>query len=386
MPKNERILDCLIIGAGQAGLSAGRLAQHTGLNFMILERGEAAGAEWSRRAPEHLLFTPRALSKLPGLDLIEGPASGYPSNSEMARYFTQYAITFDLPLRTGSTVTNLSRNAGLFVVQLADGTTLRSHTVVLANGSNQEPLVPASLAEPIRQCTTQGTARDFWQSLPAPGARVLVVGDGASGRQTALDFAGKGYETTLSGAGRRLAPAHLLGRSLFAWLLSARLLRADRDTFRARLLRKLNPVPNKKTLGDASLKQAGVVQRAKLIGTLASLDGTGKPCGQANFEGGSACHFDHIVWCVGYNENSPFNTFATGKLDSWYTDGRGKTDVPGLFVAGRRWLTSRASELVLGAPRDAERVMAQVELYLSSRPMAIPQTELPSAIGDQHHA
>lgn len=386
MPKDERILDCLIVGAGQAGLSAGRLAQSAGLEFVILERGEAAGAEWARREPDHLLFTPRALSRLPGLELCEGPASGYPTNSEMARYFAQYAITFDLPVRTGSAVTCLSRGTGQFEVQLADGSSLRSHTVVLANGANQKPLVPASLAEPIRQCTTQTTSRDFWQAIPAPGARVLVVGDGASGRQTALDFAAKGYETTLSGSGRRLAPARILGRSLFAWLLSARLLRADRDTYRARLLRRLNPVPSKQALGDTSLKRAGIVQRAKLASTMASLDDAGTPCGQARFVDGATGQFDHIVWCVGYTEDSSFNTFAQGKQISWYTDGRGKTDVPGLFVTGRCWLTSRASELVLGASGDAERVMAQVESYLSTRPMAIAPSRLTPAIGDRHHA
>lgn len=383
---DERIFDCLIIGAGQAGLSAGRLAQGAGLAFMILERGEEAGAEWARRAPDHLLFTPRWLSKLPGLEMTEGPAAGYPTNAEMVRYFAEYAKSFDLPVRTGSAVIGLSRSAGLFQAQLDDGTILLSHSVVLANGSNQEPLVPAALAEPINHCTTQSTARDFWQTPPAPGARVLVVGDGASGRQTALSFAARGHETTLSGAGRRLTPARILGRSLFAWLLAARMLRADRDTFRARLLRWLNPVPSKKALGGASLKRAAVVQRVKLVSTMATLDHTGVSCGQASFLDGSIVKFDHVVWCIGYTENSHFNTFAEGRPDSWYTDGRGKTDVPGLFVTGRRWLTSRASELILGAPRDAERVMAEVTSYLSNRQLSTPRTGRAPVIGDQHHA
>lgn len=386
MSTDDRILDCLIIGAGQAGLAAGRLAQSGGIDFAILERGEAAGAEWARRAPDHLLFTPRALSKLPGLELSEGPKSGYPTNAEMARYFAQYAKAFDLPLRTGNAVTQLTRTAGLFNVQLADGTTLRAHAVVLANGSNQEPLVPAALAEPIRHCTTQSTARDFWQTPPAPGDRVLVVGDGASGRQIALDLAAKGHETLLAGADRRLAPARIFGRSLFAWLLSARLLRADRDTFRARLLRRLNPVPSKKALGEASLARAGVVRRPRLVSTMAALDRASAACGQAVFQDGSTAQFDHVVWCVGYTENSPFNSFAQGRLDSWYTEGRGKTDVPGLFVIGRCWLTSRASELVLGAPHDAERVMADVATHLSNRQLIVPQSAVAPAIGDPHHA
>jgi|GEM_PF-1395770 len=384
--KNDRIFDCLIIGAGQAGLAAGRLAQGAGLDFIILERGNAAGAEWQRRAPDQTLFTPRAMSQLPGLLMDEGAASGYPTNAEMARYFARYANTFDLPIQTECNVIGISRSADLFDVKLADDSVMSAHNLILANGANQTPLVPAKLAEPIRHCTTQTTARDFWTSAPSPDARVLIVGDGASGRQTALDFAARGHQTILSGVGRRLTPARILGHSLFKWLTIARLLHADRDTARAGLLRKLNPVPSKKALGDTALKKAGITLRPKLIETTAAINGKGTACGQASFADGTSQQFDHVVWCVGYIETSPFNQFAQGKSDGWYTEGRGLTEIPGLFVTGRCWLTSRASELILGAPRDAERIMSAVLSNLSCRPLEESGIHSTPALKEQHHA
>ncbi|MEM9577075.1 MAG: NAD(P)-binding domain-containing protein [Pseudomonadota bacterium] len=386
MRRDPRILDCIIIGAGQAGLSAGRLAQGAGLDFLIVEKGEAAGQAWTERAPDHLLFTPRAISKLPGLLMSEGPQTGYPTNAEMARYFDSYARIFDLPLRTNCPVVRLSRVSGIFEIALEDGTMLSARTVVLANGSNQSPHVPAALAEPIAHCTTQTNARDFWQSKPKPGARVLVVGDGASGRQTALDHAAQGFDTQLAGIGRRLAPARIMGKSIFEWLLALRLLQADKDTARARLLRHLNPVPSKKALGNNALRDAGVELRPKLVSTMPALDTTGTTCGQATFSDGTVKFCDHIVWCVGYQEESPFNEAAIDKPEDWYTKGRGLTDLPGLFVTGRVWLTSRMSELILGAPVDAERAMNGVIRHLAQRASAKVGSSAPQTFKEQHHA
>lgn len=359
--------DCVIVGAGQAGLSAGRSLQIEGLNFVILERGDKPGAEWDRRAPDHLLFTPRSFSKLPGLPMADPSASGCPTNKEMGEYFEQYAKMFSIPVRTNSDVTEINHDGVLFFISLSDGTTITSHSVVLANGSNQMPLIPAALAEPVSSCSSQSTGRDFWRELPAAGSRVLVVGDGASGRQAALDYAARGYNTTLSGANRRLAPAKIIGKSLFFWLLYSRLLFADRDTLRAKLLRRLNPVPSKKALGDASLKAAGVTILPKLAKTLAAVDTKRKPCAQATFRDGTQANFDHITWCVGYTENSAFNGLADRQSPEWYTQGRGHTNVPGLFVTGRVWLSSRASELIIGAPHDAKRAVDAVIHHLAKR-------------------
>lgn len=361
------VLDCLVIGAGQAGLSAGRCLQREGLHFAILERGAAAGAEWARRAPDHKLFTPRYISKLPGLEMTGGPASQCPTNKEMGEYFADYAQLFDLPVRPNCNVIRLTRAHDTFVVDLADGTQIATHSVILANGSNQTPRIPAALADPISHCSTLSTGRNFWHNLPSAGSRVLVVGDGASGRQAALDYAHKGYDTTLCGTHRRLAPATVLGKSLFSWLLAARLLFADRDTLRAKLLSRLNPVPSKKALGGTTLRRAGIRYLPKLVKTLAAVDSDRKICAQAMFADKTVAHFDHITWCIGYTEDSPFNTFAPQSAAHWYTQGRGQTDVPGVFVTGRVWLTSRASELIVGAPHDAQRAVTAVVDYLENR-------------------
>lgn len=378
--------DCLIIGAGQAGLAAGRLAQRAGLSFEVLEASEEAGAEWRRRAPDHTLFTPRSLSKLPGLDLYEGPQEGYPTNAEMGRYLAAYARTFELPLRTGARVVELARSAQVFTIGLHNGIRLKARTVVLANGSNQEPHVPPALAAPVEQVVSQSNARDFWRNMPSAGARVLVVGDGASGRHAALDFAEAGHSVVLAGRNRRLAPARILGRSLFYWLMKLRFLRADRDTLRARVVAHLNPVPNRKGLGDPRLRKADVDIRPELVETRPEAQDEGAAAGLATFGDGTTTTFDHVVWCIGYKEATEFNTLAPGAPAEWYTEGSGRTPEPGLFVTGRVWLFSRASELLLGAPLDAQRVMDAVLAYLDAHPHAIDVEAVVAMSKEQRYA
>ncbi|MCV2881305.1 flavin-containing monooxygenase [Actibacterium sp. XHP0104] len=373
------ILDCIIIGAGQAGLISARLAEKYGLSCVILEKGAQAGAEWAARPPGLRLFTTRRISALRGLELSEGPQDGYPDCAEMARYFAGYARHFDLPVRTGADVTGLSRRGDLFEVALRDGEILRARTVILANGSNQMPHVPAELAAGLDARIAQSDARDYWRDMPPADARVLVVGDGASGRQVARELAERGCRVHLSGRNRRLAPEEILGRNLFFWLMRLGLLRADKSTLRARLVARLNPVPAKFSLADKVLRKAGV----EIVPETVAMRSAAPACLQADFADDSHADFDQVIWAVGYRENSPFNSFAAGKDERWYTQGRGQTEVPGLYVVGRVWLSCRASELVLGAEADAKRVILAAQQHVRGARQGAERAPLPLT-GETH--
>ena len=105
--KVERF-DTVVIGGGQAGLAMGYYLKKQERDFTILDAGDRIGDAWRRRWDSLRLFTPAALSGLPGMP-FPLPGSYFPTKNEMADYLEEYAGKFDLPVRLGRHVDSLRR-------------------------------------------------------------------------------------------------------------------------------------------------------------------------------------------------------------------------------------------------------------------------------------
>src|SRR2546426_3153057 len=105
---NTERIDTVVIGGGQAGLSAGYHLAKRGVPFVILDAGARIGDVWRRRWDSLRLFSPARFS---GLDGMPFPAPGhyFPTKDEMADYLEAYARRFNLPVRPGMRVTRVSR-------------------------------------------------------------------------------------------------------------------------------------------------------------------------------------------------------------------------------------------------------------------------------------
>ena len=58
--------ETVVIGGGQAGLSAGYYLKQTGRPFVIVDEKEAPGGSWLARYESLCLFTPPWAVRLPG--------------------------------------------------------------------------------------------------------------------------------------------------------------------------------------------------------------------------------------------------------------------------------------------------------------------------------
>ena len=114
----ERI-ETVVIGGGQAGLSAGYHLKEAGRPFVIVDANERVGDAWRNRYDSLHLFTPARYDGLPG-GRFPGDRSRAPTKDQMADYLESYASRFDLPTRTGVRVSRVARDGDRFIVTTGD--------------------------------------------------------------------------------------------------------------------------------------------------------------------------------------------------------------------------------------------------------------------------
>ncbi|WP_093580480.1 NAD(P)-binding domain-containing protein [Geodermatophilus amargosae] len=182
---SPRDVDVVVIGAGQAGLSAGyHLARQgfaPGSGFVVLDGDAAPGGAWKHRWPSLTLATTHRVHELPGLPFA--PASeDLPAAEAVPAYFAEYERRFALPVQRPVRVSAVRRTGdGRFLVEADEGT-WRARGVVNATGTWTRPFVPRYPGQETfrgRQLHTVG----YRGAAEFAGLSVVVVGGGASAVQ-----------------------------------------------------------------------------------------------------------------------------------------------------------------------------------------------------------
>lgn len=346
----DTIIPVLVIGAGQAGLAAAYRLQQSGIDFRIVEGTGRIGDSWRKRYASLTLFTPRRFSALPGLDL-DGDPEGYATRDEFADYLERYADFHRLAVSTGGAVEQLSRRAdGKCAALLTTGETVLAGSVIVSTGGFQRAVVP-SLAASLDNRVQQLTSETYQEpSSVAPGT-VLVVGDGASGRDIAAELGASHRVLLATGKPRRLFPERILGRSIWWWLSRVGLMKAGRESFIGRRMRRADPFPDRDR-SIASLTRRGVTIVPRLDQAIGQ---------QVQFAGGRTETIDAVVWAVGYRDEAAWMA-VPGALDSrgGFIQQGGVSPVAGLYFVGRPWQRNRASGLIMGVGDDAEVIVEAI--------------------------
>ena len=174
------ILDAVVIGAGQAGLSASYHLRRRGISHVVLDADEEPGGAWQHRWDSLTVRDVHGIAALPDAEppsLDTGRA-----NEVVPAYFAGYERTHRLPvLRPVRVDEVVEAGDGLLEVRAGDRRWL-TRTVVNATGTWSRPFVPAYPgAETFRG--RQLHTHDYDGPASFRGRRVVVVGGGASAVQ-----------------------------------------------------------------------------------------------------------------------------------------------------------------------------------------------------------
>lgn len=343
-------IDVLVIGAGQAGLAMGFHLRKTSFRFLLVDGGVRVGDSWRRRYDSLTLFTPRAMSALPGLSL-QGDPQGYASRDEFADYLETYADHFGFPLEMNMGIKRLERVNSHFRATSFNGQELEADVIILANGGFQTPIVP-SISKNLSSHIQQFSADSYKNPSQIPAGNVVVVGDGATGRDIASELAASHTVYLATGKPRRLVPEKILGVSTWWWLEKLGILTAPSESYVGKRLRAADAFPNRERSLD-DLRRKGIQILPKLTH---AVDDT------VTFENGASVSVSSVVWLVGYRDDSDWVVMPEIKDEKGnFIHRQGVSPVPNLFFIGRPWQTSRASAIIHGVSRDAEVIVDRIK-------------------------
>jgi len=346
---NTYTTDVLIIGAGQAGLAMAYYLQDTNLQYRVVDRHVQIGTSWRKRYDSLTLFTPRAFSALPGMPL-SGDPQGYATRDEFADYLEAYAHQFAGSIHLNEPIHKLETLPEGFRATTETGGVYLSRVVVLATGAFQEPKQPV-IAHQLSPEVKQFTASTYRNSAQLQAGRVLVVGDGATGRDIASELSHSHEVWLATGRSRRLFPERLLGQSIWWWFGKLGLLRVSADTRLGRYMKKTDPFPDRgRRLRN--LRQQGV----HIVPYVTKADGK-----SVRFANGEIIEVDTVIWAVGYRDNSDWVTIPEVKDQNGnFIHRNGIAPVASLYFIGRPWQRTRGSALIMGVGDDAREISEHI--------------------------
>lgn len=211
----ERIA-AVVIGAGQAGLSASHELTGRGVEHLVLDRA-ALGNSWrTRRWRSFHIVSPNSLNLLPGYEYDGPQPDGFLDTQGLLAYLEGYAATFAAPIRTETPVSDVRpAEGGGFLVCTPRSEIHAGHVIVAtgAFGAAHKPALAARLPASVQSLHTD----DYWAPEDLVPGGVLVVGSGQSGLQIAYELANAGRDVTLAIGRHGWVPRRLYGKDQMRW-------------------------------------------------------------------------------------------------------------------------------------------------------------------------
>jgi putative flavoprotein involved in K+ transport len=415
-----QLTDCVVVGAGPAGLAASATLVARGMDHVVLERGRA-GETWRTQRWDSLrLNNPGWMNPMLG----KQPRDTYLTAAEVVTRLERLASL--APVREQTPVLAVRSRGDAWTIQTPD-LELKAHTVVLATGGENVPLIPR-LARHVPDRIAQCHAASYRAPGQLPDGAVLVVGSAQSGYQISEELrrAGRRVYLATSPAGR--APARHRGRDTVEWLVECGFFdqRPD-DLVDPSVISAPQPLlaPGGRSASLQALARSGVTLLGRLINvegdrmmfasdlaeSIAAADAyaariravldeaiarAGRPAPPTEPDEADAPvdldpptqlqlrerDITSVLWCTGYTGDFSW-------LDPALTDQEGQPHrhgaaalVPGLWYMGLRWLTRRSSGNFLGFPADAVIVAEAVAASLrNGRSLTANQASLGTTLG-----
>ena len=184
----------MVIGAGQAGLSASYFLRHYGVEHIVLDGAEGPGGAWQHRWPSLRLGKVHGIHDLPDLPLGK-PDASRPASEVVSEYFEAFELRNSVPVKRPVRVMAVRENGDGRLLVVTDKGEWVARAVVNATGTWERPFWPHY---PGQGSFTGRQLHTFDYNGPEEmaGKRVVVVGGGASATQALAEISLVAASTT----------------------------------------------------------------------------------------------------------------------------------------------------------------------------------------------
>lgn len=414
-PFDSEHLEVIVIGGGQAGLSASCLLKQEGIQHVVLEKHRIAHAWRSQRWDNFCLVTPNWQCQLPGFAYDGDDPKGFMLKDEIVDYVERFAASFDAEVHEGVAVQRVAPLAdGGFEVLTNQGR-LTADRVVVAIGGYHDEIVPPS-ADTLPSHITQLHSVNYRNAESLPEGGVMIVGSGQSGTQIAEDLHLAGRDVHLCVGNAPRVNRRYRGKDVVEWLddMGYYDLPFDEHPQGDRVRAKTNHYVTGRDGGrDIDLRMRAT-EGMKLYGKLESVEGArialapdltqnldqadatarriretvDEYIAKNNIDAPVESPYDApwapeqeqteldldaagistVIWSIGFKPN--FRWINADLLDErgYPRHHRGVTDVEGLYFLGLPWQHTWGSGRFSGVARDAEYL---VKNMTAERPAAV---------------
>lgn len=397
----------IIIGGGQAGLSASYCLQQQGIDHLVLEKSTLTNAWRTQRWDAFCLVTPNWQCTLPGYPYAGDDPHGFMKKDEIIAYLDGFIEMVNAPCRTGVTVQRVKPRAqGGYLVHTSDGE-FTADQVIVASGGYQVPIIPR-LAERVPAEIEQIHSEQYRNADLLPAGNVLVVGSGQSGAQIAEDLHLAGRKVFLAVGDAPRCARFYRGRDVVEWLHDMKYydISVDKHPLREGVRDNTNHYLTGRDGGrDIDLRRFAT-EGMELFGLLSGLEGTTlqfapdltrkldaadavyerinrsidkyieenaidapagepyQPVWQPEAEREQldliSAGITSIIWCIGFAPDFRYVEASVFDGHGHPVHQRGVTAQTGLYFLGLPWLHTWGSGRFSGIAQDAEYLAEQI--------------------------
>lgn len=200
-------VDIVVIGAGQAGLSAAYHLKKAGIEpgkgFVVLDDEFSPGGAWQHRWDSLTLSNVNGINDLPGMgfaDAVNTKDKALQANSAIPEYYSKYEKTFELPVIRPLRVNEVTERNGRFIIR-TNGVQFSALGLINATGTWKTPHCPKYPGWE-KFLGKQLHTGEYKNAAEFVGKHVIVVGGGIS----AVQLLGEVSEVTKTTWATRSSP------------------------------------------------------------------------------------------------------------------------------------------------------------------------------------
>ncbi|WP_087001904.1 MSMEG_0569 family flavin-dependent oxidoreductase [Rhizobium sullae] len=418
IPSLKSHYSAVVIGGGQAGLSASHYLKRHGIDHVVFEKKTVAHKWKNERWDAFCLVTPNWQCQLPDHPYDGADPHGFMVKDEILAYVDRFVKKVDAPVFEQTSVTSLQKHGDLFLLETSAGA-MTADAVVIATSLYADPAIPRA-AERLPDEIVQLHTAAYRNPNHLPEGGVIVVGSGQSGCQIAEDLHLAGRKVHLVTGNAPRCARFYRGRDVVDWLadIGQYDITVEHDGMTKKKHDTNHYLTGRDGGRDIDLRKFALEGMA-LYGRMSGVAG-GKmlfePNLKANLDGADrvynginalidrhiaeknikapdgsvyepvwepeteitdldlkAAGVTSVIWATGFSPDWSFVGLPIFDGNAYPVHRRGVTAVDGVYVLGLPWLWTWGSGRFLSVGKDAEHVVGHLTARLSAQTSSLKQ-------------